>query len=200
MKKMILTALVVLAAQSSFAGKATVDKASLEKARVELGLERDLMGRGVKAGDAEFTKRLTKAAPKLALKTGLTESTIISLVTNYPEALDAILTAQVYSGSTDKKQMEAKAAIESLFEGLSRKMDMDASSKGNKAVAKTLEILANHDKYPDSMVEFAKSLVKSIETSGTIKEAVEASAKKYADAKGMTVAEWIEKLLNCLKA
>lgn len=199
MKKMMMFVVVVLAVQASFAaGKVAVDKVSLENARTEMGIDKSLSGRGIKPGDKEFIAKVTKAAPKLAEKTGLTATAIVSLLAHYPEALDALVTAKIYSASTDTKQLQVKTSIEGLIEGLAQKRDMDDASLNNKVVAKTLELLSNADKYPESMVSFAKEVAKGLETS-SIKDAIEVAVKKYAAAKGMTIAEWLEALINCTK-
>jgi len=196
MKKMILTALIITVTLSQFA---TAAPARAMKAReqvtAELGLAKDITGKNKLANDAQLLEAVRGMKDVEVAKLGLDKNTLLKLVKNSPESIDAVILLAQLKDS----QSELKTSLELLLEGSARSMEMDAASVNNKTLGKIIELLTNSSTQSKDVIAFANKLGEEMSRS-SLDVALKTASKDFAEKKNMTSEKWLEELLKCLKA
>lgn len=196
MKKMILTALIITVTLSQFA---TAAPARAMKAReqvtAELGLAKDITGKNKLANDAQLLEAVRGMKDVEVAKLGLDKNTLLKLVKNSPESIDAVILLAQLKDS----QSELKTSLELLLEGSARSMEMDAASVNNKTLGKIIELLTNSSTQSKEVIAFANKLGEEMSRS-SLDVALKTASKDFAEKKNMTSEKWLEELLKCLKA
>ncbi len=196
MKKMILTALMVTVTLSQFATAAPARGIrARDQVTTELGLKNDITGRNKQANDMQLLEAVRGMKDAEVAKLGLDKNTLLKLVKNSPESIDAVILLAQLKGT----ESALKTSLELLLEGSARSMEMDAASANNKTLGKIIELLTNTSTQSKEVIAFANKLGEEMSRS-SLDIALKTASKEFAAKKSMTSEKWLEELLKCLKA
>ena len=158
------------------------------------GLEKEIVGREAKDTIKIRTERINKAAPALAAGSGIDQNIIRKVLTFNGSLIDMVVKAS--DPSIDGK---FKKLVKDLVELYEPKIDLDVNSAESKQMGK-LAYLLGQENVAKEYIDFATEVAAKMSEGShiTLKQAMEIAAKKYAERKGMTVAEWLKKLEDCV--
>lgn len=191
----LLVALTV--SQTTFATSAkgtAVKSGRVTELLKQHNLDRETVGREHGNTKTVRVKNINKAAPALAKATGINQAKLVSVLVFNGKLIDMVVKA------SDPSVSEAfKKLVRDLVELYETKIEMDENSSDSKQMGKLAELLGQ-DNVAQEYVDFATTVATKMSEGSdiTLKQAMESAAKKYADRKGMTVAEWLKKLEDCI--
>lgn len=198
MKKAFIVGLSFLMLISNTAFAQKNGRVPKETVNQELGLSKDFTARNKEANNAELVKAINGMKAEAFTKLGITKDTLIKLVKNTPEVIDAAILLLQLQKSTSTADIELREILSALLDAAAKNLNMNASDKNNIALRRIVELLT-YENQPKEVLQFAKKLIENLATMN-LETALQKTAETYAAKKSMTVEKWLEELLSCTKA